>query len=505
MTVLLRADASAEIGTGHIMRCLALAGRMAEGGETPVFVARDIFPNLADRITAAGYKLMRLAPATSRNDDRRNLIPHAHWLAASWQDDVAATLAIATAERASWIVIDHYGIDRAWQAAARAAGICVAVLDDLADREHDADLLVDPSVAPNPHARYAALLPPGRQRLLGPRYAILRPEFSNPPDRHPHAGLNYLVAFGGVDAAGMTLLALDALGQLVRRNDNVDVVVGGQNAALAHIRAQADTAGWRVHIDTDAMGLLMAKADLAVGAGGHMLWERAAMRLPSIAVIVAENQREQVLEAGKLGLVAPLDGTTLDAATLRAQIARLAGDSAARAAMAEACARVDGRGGLRIAQRIVDSGVVCHPAKPGDRDRLLAWRNDERIRRVSRDPVLISAATHTRWFDAVLADAHRHLLVGADAAGPLGVVRFDRDAAGQTAEVSIYLAPTRLGAGKGAHLLLAGEDWLRQNLGGPVTVLAEVLAGNATSEELFLSCGYDRRSGRFEKLLETQS
>ena len=111
MTVLIRCDASPEIGTGHVMRCLALAGRLQALGATPVFAARRMFPNLADRIAEAGYRLAMLPDADSDNLERREAVPHAHWLAASWRDDVAATIALAQETGAEWIVIDHYGIE----------------------------------------------------------------------------------------------------------------------------------------------------------------------------------------------------------------------------------------------------------------------------------------------------------------------------------------------------------------------------------------------------------
>lgn len=504
MSVLIRCDASPEIGTGHVMRCLALADRLAAAGALPVFVARRMFPNLAERIAAAGFRLAMLPEVPSDNGDRAGVIPHADWLAASWRDDVDATLAVAAETAARWVVVDHYGVDRMWQAAARAGGLRVAALDDLADRAHDADLLIDPSLADDPHGRYAGLLPEGRQRLLGPRYTILRQEFAEPPERgaeRADAPLAYLLAFGGVDAAGMSLRALAALEAEARPSDMVDVVVGGQNADRAEIERRAAGQGWSVHVDSDAMGALMAKADIAIGAGGHMLWERAAMRLPTVAVIVAENQRDQVNGAAARGLVLGLDAATASTADIRAAIASLARDDAARSRMVAACAAVDGAGADRIARRIAGPEIVMRPAADADCERLHAWRNHPRIRAVSREAGEIDLEGHRRWFAGVLADQERTLLIGEDAAGPVGVVRFDRD--GSEAEVSIYLTPERLGGGFGANLLLAGEAWFRQNNSDIRRIVAEVLPGNAASEELFLSCGYDRRAdGLFQKGLE---
>ena len=503
MTVLIRADASAEIGTGHVMRCLSLATELMALGEDVVFAARSMFPTLRARIEAAGCRFVALPPATSRNDARAGTIPHAHWLQASADDDAAATLAAARAARAAWVVVDHYGVDSVWQRILRAGGVNVAALDDLADRAHAADLLVDPSLSADPHGRYAALIPANRQQLLGPRYAILRPEFRTGAARPPHDGpLRWLIAFGGVDAAGCTQRAMAALAEAQPDTADVTVVVGGQNADLAAIRAKAAALGWQVHVDSDAMGALMASADVAIGAGGHMLWERAAMRLPTIALIVAENQREQVTNAAAGRLVLPLDAARLDPSDLVNAVRTLGGDAARRAAMAAACGEaVDGKRALRIARRIADLGIQVAPAAVEDILPMHAWRNDARIRAVSREHAEISLGGHRDWCAAVMADPDRHLLVGRDKTGPLGVVRFDRS--GDRAEVSIYLAPARLGQGLGPNLLLAAEAWLIRADRRIAALDAEVLDGNRASEELFLGTGYTRlRPGHFAKALE---
>lgn len=494
MTVLFRVDASAAIGTGHVMRCLALANRLAEAGVTPVFVAREMFDNLAARITSAGFALERLPQVSGRND---RPMPHAHWLAADWREDARATAALADRLDARWVVVDHYGIDRAWQAAVAAPGRRIAVLDDLADRPHACDLLVDPSLTGDAYGRYRLLLGPRTERLLGPRYAILRPEFAKAPDRSvPGAQPHWLIAFGGVDAAGMTGLAVDALGDAA----DVDVVVGGQNQALDGLRPAIADKGWRLHVDTPEIGQLMGAADLAIGAGGHMLWERAAMGLPSIAIVVADNQREQVAEAARLGLVAPLAADDLSAGRLAEAANELASDLQRRRAMSAKCRQaVDGGGADRIAGRIAAPPVTVRAAAPDDCEDIWRWRNDPAIRETSRNPAAIDLADHERWFESILEDPSRSLLIGADANGPLGVVRFDRD--GDESEVSIYLVPDRLGEGRGARLLLEAEAWLAD--AAPRRLVAETLPGNLPSAALFRAAGYDGNETRFVKELAT--
>ena len=502
MTVILRADAAEDIGTGHVMRCMGLAMRLEQLGEQPIFVSRRNFPSLVERIEAAGWRHEALPAASGDNSDRATSVPHAHWLKGPWEADANATANIAKETGANWIVVDHYGLDIAWDNAVRAYGLKVAVLDDLADRKHAADLIADPSLNAEPHERYQSLIPRNCQKLFGPRYAILRPEFSETERTPPvSGGPRCLIAFGGVDAAGMTLRAMEAVAVARTRLFEVRVIVGGQNQSLDAIRGRARTLGWPVHVDSNHMAAHMAHADFAVGAGGHMLWERCAMALPSVVAIVAPNQVEQVTVAAKTGACLALDAETMSEEDLIRAIERLANHPDVRAEMGERARRaVDGLGGVRIARRLADLGVRVRQATNADMAPMLEWRNDERIRRFSRDSAVIDPESHAAWFARVLADEDRDLLVAEDDAGPLGVARFDR--AGDAAEVSIYLTPDRLGSGLGANLLLAGEDWLIEHAPSVRRIVAEVLDGNAASEELFLSCGYVRTDGPFEKVLD---
>ena len=498
MTILFRVDASEEIGTGHVMRCLGLAAELERFGETSVFIARSMPPHLKKKILERNYGFETLTPTDTQNERKMH---HAAWLKASWEHDAIETMQHADAYGAIWVVVDHYGIDRPWQQKAKETGLKVAVLDDLADRPHIADLLIDPSLNATPHFRYSKLTPQHAQRLLGPRYAIIRTEFSIPRLISDQSTLRYLIAFGGVDAAGMTTLAIEALAD-VCADATVNVIVGGQNSALAEILATSQKLGWDVHVDSNAVGGLMGQSDIAIGAGGHMLWERAAMRLPTVGIIVAKNQHEQVTEAAKHNLVIPLEAETVTVERLSAAISRLAGDITLQAAMAEACGKaVDGKGASRIARRLVPDGINMREASANDMAQILEWRNDARVRQFSRETAIIFPDAHQAWFQKVLNAKNRFLLIGESPSGPVGVVRFDQ--AGDWAAVSIYMTPRRLGSGLGANLLLDAENWLTANQPSIKTIVAEVLDGNLASTELFLSTGYTPASaGQYKKRLD---
>ncbi len=501
MNVLFRADASAAIGTGHVMRCLTLADVLRDDGVNCRFACREISPPLEKHIAAAGYTVEILPQRLYDAGAKRDTGAHAEWLQASWQDDAADTAKIVEECDIDRIFVDHYALDARWEEAIMAHGVRIAVIDDLADRRHNCDILVDQNFHDETLKRYGDLTPEGCHLLLGPRYALLRLEFCRArrtPRRFAGKAKRILVAFGGIDAANLTSLALDALVQVTAPDGGVDVIIGGGHARQTELEARCRERGWRFHVQTDRMAELMMEADVAVGAGGGMLWERAATGLPSIAIPVAENQREQVAAAARHGLLRAVEPVGLSGPELSRHIADLAEDSVMRERMSKAClATVDGLGARRVARRINPPAIALRLAEASDSADLHHWRNDEAIRSYARKTELIARDEHERWFGATLADPSRRLLIARDSSGPLGVVRFDKS--GNRAEISIYLVPARLGEGLGPALLAAAEAWLAKVSREVESIRAEVLPGNLASEHLFASSGYWRKGRRYEK------
>lgn len=306
MRVVFRADASVQIGTGHVMRCLTLANALRENGAECVFVCRDLPGHLAAHVAEQGFALL-LLPNPDGTTAPVAPPTHAVWAGVSWEQD-----AHETAERmghCDWLVVDHYAFDRRWQQALTPNYTRLMVIDDLADRAHLADMLLDQNLGRSA-ADYDGLVSKTCIRLIGPQHALLRPEFRNAREaslarRSAEQGVRHiLVSMGGTDLPDATSGVLDALEGADLPDDlRLSVVMGQSAPALERVRARAAQMPWptEVLVNVRDMARLMSEADLAIGAGGGTTWERCCLGLPSIIVETADNQAGAVAAMEAIG------------------------------------------------------------------------------------------------------------------------------------------------------------------------------------------------------------
>lgn len=281
------------------MRCLTLADRLRQDGANVAFVCRDLPGHLSRLLEDNGYPVMLLpAGADAEVSDI---------FALDWQEDAAATLAaLPTGRIYDWLIVDQYHLDRKWESRFRSHVRRIMVIDDLANRPHDCDVLWDSNLTDLPDDRYAVFTPAFCRMLVGLRYLLLRPAFYD-----LRRGLSardgricrILISFGGADEPGDTMKALEAV-RRVSPQTAIDVVIGGANSRRGEIEAFAhELPAATVHFQTPDMAALMARADLAFGGGGVTMWERAFLGLPSIVVIQADNQTNSVEAAARRGLI----------------------------------------------------------------------------------------------------------------------------------------------------------------------------------------------------------
>lgn len=303
--VAFRCDASLTLGSGHVMRCLTLAQALQAEGSECHFLCRAHPGHLIAQIRAAGFEVHELPAGVPAAGSTQ---PHAGWLGASPAEDAAQCLTALEALLPDWLVTDHYALDAHWEQALRPACPRLLIIDDLADRAHAADLLLDQNLG-RAARDHAAQLPATCHVLAGPHYALLRDEFATARSRslrHRQSPVlkQLLISLGGADAQNLSGAVLQALqGSPLPADCRITVILGAANPWQQEIRALAVQMPWatEVKINVADMARHLASADLVIGAAGGSAWERCCLGVPSVLLIQADNQRagtQALVEAG---------------------------------------------------------------------------------------------------------------------------------------------------------------------------------------------------------------
>jgi UDP-2,4-diacetamido-2,4,6-trideoxy-beta-L-altropyranose hydrolase len=315
LNIIFRTDASLDIGTGHVMRCLTLAQALRDQGSSCRFICREHAGNLLDLIRQRGFDALALpmqdfsqVKQVQQNVIDEYVLAHEAWLGADWQTDTEQTKYAIGDVVVDWLIVDHYALDMRWEDALKPQYQKLMVIDDLADRQHDCDLLLDQNLG-RTEQHYAGLVSTHCKVLVGPQYALLRPEFSElrqySLDRRATPELKHLlITMGGVDkdnATGQVLAALT--GCALPTDCRITVVMGPHAPWLTQVRNQAEQMPWttEVLVSVDNMAKLMAESDLAIGAAGSTSWERCCLGLPTMLVILANNQLKGAMALVKSG------------------------------------------------------------------------------------------------------------------------------------------------------------------------------------------------------------
>lgn len=342
MNLLFRVDAGRSLGIGHVARCLTLAAELVACGAKVAFACREMAGHQMTRIAAAGHAVFALpADAPDEMTALRAVLPQGAFF--------------------DWIIIDHYQLDAAWETAARQWARRIMVIDDLADRDHACDLLLDQNFTASA-ALYQARVPASCRMLCGPSHALLRPEFRREPAMLADPARRVLVSFGGFDQAGMTLKTLQALAGI--EQVSVQCIAGQSSPDLASLRALVEAhPGWQLLPFVEDLAERMAVATLFIGAGGGTTWERAALGVPSLCVSVADNQVANAQALARAGVHLYLgDAQQVTVEALRQAIVGLLDNAPLRQHFAARSRQlVDGQGARRVALVL----LADDPLSPG--------------------------------------------------------------------------------------------------------------------------------------------
>jgi UDP-2,4-diacetamido-2,4,6-trideoxy-beta-L-altropyranose hydrolase len=482
-----RVDASSSIGSGHITRCVTLARELSDHVGTIIFVIRTDSQANCSWLQDQGFLVRRLAGEG----------------AVSAEADAEEFLAvIGEFGRLDWLIVDHYLLGAQWEASVRAATHNILAIDDLGNRAHDCDLLLDQNLYTENDRPYAGLIARNAALLIGPRFALLRPEFAKlKAQLKLRTGRvnSALVCFGGADPNNHTAAAIEAIKPFASSLDSVTVVVGTANRNTTSIlEVSLGMPNCTLKIAPHELPELLRNADLAIGGGGTMTWERACLEVPTVAVGIAANQvavlRRLFEYGGALGVEQMIEP---DVDTLRDLISVAMKSPAMLTGMSRrAGTLVDGLGARRVAERLYQDPVAFRPASMADCDAMLGWRNHADVRAMSFDTNEISLADHRLWMQRTLSNPNRILLIAECAMRAVGVVRFDLS--GDAATISLYRIPGTTDRRVG--LIRNASCWLQHNYSGVARIVAEVRSENVASYSAFLSAGY--RESKKELVME---
>lgn len=359
MRIAFRVDASAQIGTGHVYRCLALAEALSSQGVEPVFIVRDLGYDVRRLVRShSDYPIYVLPRPTGTSRRTTTQVAHASWAVVDAQQDAEETAATLAPLGCAWVVVDHYGFDSLWHSdVRRRIGCRIAVIDDLADRRINADLIIDHNLHPDHEVKYRPWVDMATKVLGGPRFALIRSAYETAARWNEATARQSIGIFvGGSDPLNLSLLAWEACREKLEFAGDIEIVTTTANPHLPSLR-ECTRADCHLSITVNAPHLapFFGRHLVQMGAGGGAIWERCCIGAPTVAVMGAENQVLSVPALHEAGILAMAGNprqwnrTTSDDIAVAAQ--QLLASSELRRQFSEKSGRlVDGHGASRVAR-----------------------------------------------------------------------------------------------------------------------------------------------------------
>ena len=483
MKAVIRADASQKIGGGHIMRCLTLADILSENGWQCSFAVNHETIETVPLLKASQHHILLL------NTEFKN----------------ETELIKQHIDSCNWMIVDHYGLDREFQEQAREFSENILVIDDLANRAHDCDILLDQT-----HGRkeydYKNVLPKKTKLLLGSNYALLRPDFAKlrataKNKRSNHSNLKrILVSMGASDPHGINVKILKVI-QKENLDLIIDVAIGNGDPKKMGLTQIADHMKQEVkfHSFKSNIAKLMLDADLAIGAAGSTSWERCCLGLPTLMIITAENQQKIANELTRIGAVECLCHVTeFDEKLLIDKLKYFANNPELLVKMANSAFQIgNGKGALNVFLEMClvkqnKYEIRLQPTKFNDSEALFKWQQDPSTRKLFRNPKIPIRKEHDKWFALKQEDPNCIMLSILKNKKISGIIRLDKTNKNNEYEVSIVIAPEMQGQGIGKEALTICNDLFKNH-----NHIAEIHPDNNASKTIFLNSGFKHNHGNY--------
>ena len=501
MKVIFRVDASLEMGMGHVMRCLTLAQLLNKNNSSIRFICRQHEGNLIDKIRSSGFEVCGLGLLEDKKIN--NKLSHSHWLGTSQQQDANDCIRALKSEEIDWLIVDHYALDEEWQNELKPFCKKIMAIDDLADRKHQCDILLDQTFG-RQQGDYSALVPKNCSLLLGAKYALLRPEFerwraySLEHRYNKTKAKQLLVNMGGVDADNATQWVIEALKTCTLSSDtNIVIIMGALSPYLKDIQAMVANFPYKVEVKVDVnnMAEMMANSDLAIGAAGATTWERCCLGLPTVQVVVAKNQEFLAKILARHNVV-KLAKEAKEISCLLENSSEWMKDISGIAS--RVC---DGLGGLRVFNKMADCKINL--GKFGEVELrnysnldsnnsafALNMRNHPQIKKWMYNQSSISKKEHLEFVESLKSDMSQRYFLIEWKNNIIGSINFSKIDFCNSVEFGLYVNPFLQSKGMG-RILEAAVSYYAFNELGVQKIKLKVLSDNKRAIDFYNACGFE--------------
>ena len=489
--VIFRVDSSFKIATGHVMRCITLAKALKKKSSQVevVFICRDLAGNIIERVKREGFSVEILPkPQSDILPSKEN--QYLQWLEVDLLEDFAQTKEVLQKySQNSTLVIDHYAINETWEGKARDFVEKIVVIDDLANRVHDCDILIDQNFYHNYQDRYNDLVPKRCQKLLGPEYAILRDQFFQIKPRNRVKIENILVFFGGTDPQNVTLKAINGIlkAQKDLGFDFEVTVIGAKNDYQEEIKAVCQENNLKYKSYVENMAQIMNWADISIGAGGTTSWERCHMNLPAIVVSLADNQIEICNALDSEGVIKYLGSSEkVSEGDISSHLINIFHNFHFKTLNLSLNIN-------KMVFNVLMDKIKFKEMSLEDIEIVRICRNSEHVKSFMIGDGIVSAEEQRVWFNKVRDDDTSKYLLVLSGKAPIGLVNFTNiDNISKSSDWGFYIGDRDyLSKGLGCEILKLAISYARDEL-GLACVKASIVSSNVKSIGLHRKMGFDR-------------
>jgi len=496
--IAIRVDASTRMGIGHVMRCLTLAKKLQLQNAQVVFLCKRHQGNLISFISQHGFTVLPLsAPSENieqQKDDKK-------WLGCTYQQDAQEVTQVLThSPWLDWLIVDHYSLDGRWQKLVKPLTNKIMVIDDLANREHYCDLLLDQTLN-RKKQDYQNLVPKHCQLLLGANFMLLRDEFSQhrPLAKTKRKNIktvkNLLISIGGTDPDNITEQIINSLITLKNRQPDIaiQVVASPMSVHLKQLKTIVHKYKWiEIIVSPKSMAKLILDADIAIGASGATAWERCCLGLPTLTFVSAKNQEtiaKNIAQAGasiNLGYYQQMSPESLIKALQKLQNKK---EYLTMAKQNFKCC--DGLGANRVVKaicKLLDDAVFLFPVTISDASLIFKWQSNPEVRKFLRNNKPVQWEEHINWLTNTLANPDIHLFFIKYNESEVGTLRLDKINKKQW-EISIMIDPLQQGKKFALKAIQAIPTKFKNK-----EIIAEVHIENIASHKLFKAAGFTQLS-----------